>query len=264
MSRDLYEILGVSQRATDASIRRAVQTAKDKIAADESLSPLTREARLADVQTAAEVLTSPAKRDQYDDAKRHGVDADTGGVLTMLRAPRTWMILAAVTIIVGGLYWQYARAQTNQRLERERIVAEEQQERRAKEREARRVQETQRLDQELRAQKEADDKLRQETNEIRSAESQKKQYVADDRYTAPAGENPSSYQSRRREYEGQRQYSNEMQQRATEERKQRYEEETNLRRAKADVDRQKRYLEQLEREEEVARASRAARSSPGR
>lgn len=264
MSRDLYEILGVSQRATDASIQRAVQTAKDKIAADESLSALTREARLADVQTAAEVLTSPAKRDQYDDAKRRDFDDEAGGVMAILRAPRTWMISAAVTVVVVGLYGQYARAQTNERLERERIVAEEQQERRTKEREAGRVQETQRLDQELRAQKETDDKLRQETNEIRSAESQKKQYVADDRYTAPAGENPSSYQSRRREYEGQRQFSNEMQQRATEERKQRYEEETNLRRAKADVDRQKRYLEQLEREEEVARASRAARSSPGR
>ena len=264
MSRDLYEILGVSQRATDASIRRAVQTAKDKIAAEESLSPLTREARLADVQTAAEVLTSPAKRDQYDDAKRHDFDADAGGVMAILRAPRTWMILAAVTVVVAGLYWQYARAQTNERLERERIVAEEQQERRAKELEARRVQETQRLEQELRAQKEADDKLRQQTNEIRSAESQKKQYVADDRYTAPAGENSSSYESRRREYEGQRQFSNEMQQRATEERKQRYEEEVNLRRAKADVDRQKRYLEQLEREEEVARTRRAASSSSGR
>lgn len=264
MSRDHYEVLGVPQIATDAAIRRAVQTAKEKIAADASLSALTREVRLADVQTAAEVLTSPARRDQYDDAKRHSLDANADGVQAMLRAPRTWMLLATAVIIGGGIYWQYQRAQTNDRLERERIVAEVQQERRVQEREARRVQESQRLEQELRAQKAADDKLRQETNEIRSAESQKKQYVADDRYTAPAGEYSSSYESRRRDYEGQRQFSNEMQQRAVEERKQRYEEETNLRRAKADVDRQKRYLENLEREEEIARTRRAASSTPGR
>ena len=43
-----------------------------------------------------------------------------------------------------------------------------------------------------------------------------------------------------------------------EERKQRMEEDANLRRARAEVDRQKRYLEQLERDDQNAKARREA------
>ena len=266
MKRDHYEVLGVRQSATDASIRRAIQAARDQIDANASLSTTERNSRLNELVGAADVLTSPPRRDQYDAALRQVTAPDTrSGMATLLAAPRTWIILIVVAAIGGGLYWQYERAQTAQRIERERIVAERQQVQRLKEVEARRESEKQRLEEELREQKLADDKQRQEVNEIRSAESQKKQYVADDRYIPPPPTyGASSYESARRNDDDQRQMSNDARQREMEERRQRYEEESNMRRAKAEVERQKRYLDNIEREEQYARARREADSRPTR
>lgn len=261
MSRDYYEILGIRPTATDASIRRAVDTAKDQIAADATLSPLEREARLAELKTAAEILCSPAKRDRYDAATQMASVPETGGAAALLAAPLTWIVLAAAMLGAGGLYWQYDRAQTALRIERERVAAEQQEQRRMQELEAKRVAEKQRLLDELRAQREADDKQRKVTNEILSAESQKKQYVADERYIAPA---PSRYDSSRSDYENQRQMGMQAWQRMMEERKQQYEDEINLYRARAEVERQKRYVEQREREDQYTRAKREADSRPSR
>ena len=260
MSRDYYEILGVRQSATDATILRAIQTSKDQLATDTSLTPPVRAARLAEVQVAADALSTPVKRDHYDAALRL-MKSGSGGGSAPLTAPRTWFILFAIAAIAGGLYWQYARVQTDLRLERERVAAEQQETRRAKEIEERRALEKQRLLEELRAQREADDKSRQASNEMRSAESQKKQYVADERYIAPP---PSRYDSSRGDYENQRQMGAEAWQRLQEDRKQQQEEEMNLRRARAEVERQKRYLEQREREDQEARARRDPDARPYR
>ena len=260
MTRNYYEILGVRQSATDASILRAIQTVRDQIASDTSLSVEQRAARMAEVQAASDALTIPAKRDKYDAALRL-MTSDAGGATAMLTAPRTWYIVLAIVAIAGGGYWQYARAQTEQRLQRERVAAEQQESRRAKEIEERRALEKQRLLAELRAQREADDQSRQQSNEMRSVESQKKQYVVDERYVAPP---PSRYDSSRGDYENQRQMGAAAWQRLLEDRKQQYEEEMNLQRARAEVDRQKRYLEQREREDQEARARRDAYARPGR
>lgn len=263
MSRNHYEILGVRQSDTDASIRRAMQAAKNEIMADAGLSPTERESRLEQLHTAAEVLTTPAKRDRYDASLRSaGADA-FGGATRLLSAPLTWLTIAAVAAIGGGFYWQYERDQSRQRIERQRIAAEEREERRAKEFEAQRVVEKQRLVEELRAQRETDDQHRQAFNEIRSADSQKKQYVADDRHVPPPPTNYSSSYEARRNYEDQRQLGSETQRRAMEENRQRYEDEANLQRAKADVERQKRYLDRLEREDQMNRARRETISKPG-
>ena len=66
MSRNQCVTLGGRQSDTDAAIWRAVQTADDQIAADKSLTLDTGEDRLAEVQVAAALLTTPASRDQYD------------------------------------------------------------------------------------------------------------------------------------------------------------------------------------------------------
>ena len=260
MTRNYYEIFGVRQSATDASILRAIQTARDQIAADTSLSIEERASRMAEVQAASDALTIPAKRDKYDAALRL-MTPDGGGATPLLASPRTWFIVLAIVAIAGGGFWQYARAQTEQRLQRERVAAEQQEVRRAKEIEERRVLEKQRLLEELRAQREADDKTRQASNEMRSAESQKKQYVVDERYIAPP---PSRYDSSRGDYENQRQMGAAAWQRVLEDRKQQQEEEMNLRRARADVERQKRYLEQREREDQEARARRDPDARPYR
>ena len=165
--------------------------------------------------------------------------------------------------MAGGLYWQYDREQTRQRVERQRVAAELQDERRAQEMETRRVAEKQRLLNELREQRDADDKQRQEFNQIRSADSQKKNYVVDERVVpAPPSNYSSNFELTRHNVEGQRQLYSEAQRREMDERKQRYEDDANLQRAKAEVDRQKRYLEQLEREDQYARARREAASQP--
>ena len=132
---------------------------------------------------------------------------------------------------------------------------------------SKRVAEKQRLLDELRAQREADDKSRQESNAVRSADSQNKQYVVDERNTprqAPSYSSSSSTDSYRRNYEDQWQVANEAQRRLLEENRQRYEEAANLQRAKAEVERQKRYLEQIERDDQYARSRREANSQPGR
>ena len=266
MSRDYYAVIGLRQNASDATIRRALQVNKDLIAADPSLSPVERESRLSELQATADVLSSPAKRDAYDATMRQQFDtAGRSGAAKLMRAPLTWIIMLASIAIGGGLYWQYERDQTNRRIERERIVADQQQERRAAELEERRVVEKQRLLEELRTQRDADDKQRQEFNELRSAESQKKQYVADERQTLPTASSfQSNYETSRRNYEDQRQIGSEVWQRAQEERKQRFEDEMNLRRAREEVTRQKRYLEDREREEQYTKAKREADSRPNR
>ncbi|MCY7388775.1 MAG: hypothetical protein LH481_12060 [Burkholderiales bacterium] len=262
-----YELLDVRPSATDAQIRRAAQMAKDIVATDSKLSPLERESQLAQLQAAEDTLTTPAKRDHYDASLRKASPSSQGeNTKSILVSPILWVALFAIAAVGGGLYWQNSREQTRLRVERERVVAEQQAEQRANDVETQRVAEKQRLIGELRAQREADDKQRQTFNEISFADSQKKNYVVDDRYVPPPPTNSygNNYDAARRSYEDQRQINSETQRRAYEENKQRYEEEANLQRARAEVERQKRYLEQREREDQYARAQREAASRPNR
>ena len=265
MSRTHYEILGVRQSDTDATIRRAAKAALEQLSADSSLSSIERDAKLAQLKAATSVLTTAASRDRYDASVMAGTASANGGSTGILATPLTWIALCAIGAVGGGLYWQYDREQTRQRLDRERVVVVQQEERRLKEAEEKRATDKQRLLDELRAQREADDKLRLESNAVRSADSQNKQYVVDERNTprqAPGSSSSSTYDSSRRNYEDQWQLASEAQRRTLEENRQRYEEAVNLQRAKADVERQKRYLEQLEREDQYARARREANSRP--
>ncbi|MEO8384024.1 MAG: hypothetical protein ABI583_02185 [Betaproteobacteria bacterium] len=267
MSRTHYEILGVRQSDTDATIRRVAKVALDQLNADTSLSSLERDAKLAQLKAATNVLTSAASRDRYDASLMASRAPKTGTASGLLAMPLTWVALCVIGAVGGGLYWQYDREQTRQRLERERVVAAQQEERRFQEVEAKRVAEKQRLLDELRAQREVDDKLRQESNQIRSADIQNKQYVVDERNAprqTPSYSSSSNYGSSRGSYEDRWQMANDAQRHVMEENRQRYEEAANLQRAKAEVDRQKRYLEQLERDDQNARARREANSRPSR
>ena len=265
MSPTHYEVLGVRQSDTDATIRRAAKTALEQVSADTALSSMERDAKLAQLSAAASVLTSAASRDRYDASVMAGKAQANAGATGFLTKPLTWIALCAVAAVGAGLYWQYDREQTRLRLERERVVAVQQEERRAREVEEKRAADKQRLLDELRAQREADDKLRQDFNATRSADSQNKQYVVDERNAprqAPSYSSSSNSDSYRRNYEDQWRMASEAQRRLLEENRQRYEEAVNLQRAKADVDRQKRYLEQLEREDQYARVRREANSRP--
>ena len=169
------------------------------------------------------------------------------------RSPIAWLIVAAVVIISGVFYAQNERENARQQFERERIASEQAELRRTKEAEERRVRESQRILDEIRAQKEAEDAQRQEAIAIRQSDVQNKQFVADDRYVSPQ---QSAYQSYLMQQDQWR--------RDSDDRKQRYEDESNLRKARADVERQMRFLQQREYEETSARTRREAAARYGR
>ena len=102
----------------------------------------------------------------------------------------------------------------------------------------------------MQAQKETEEKQRQMDIEFRQEELKRKQFVADDRepQSPLTGYQASSEERSRREAE----------------RRQNYDDETAMQRARADVERQRRYLEQRDIDEQSARARRdaAARETP--
>ncbi|MEO8102620.1 MAG: hypothetical protein ABI790_08840 [Betaproteobacteria bacterium] len=171
----------------------------------------------------------------------------------LTRSPVTWLTLIAIVTVAGAFYWQAEREKARQQFERERVAAEQAELQRAKESEERRERERQRLLDEIRAQKEAEDVQRQQAIAIRQSEVQNKQFVADDRYVSPQQAAYQSYQMQRDQWR-----------RDYDDRKQRYEDENNLQKARQEVERQKRYLQEREYEEQAARARRDAAARYGR
>ena len=167
--------------------------------------------------------------------------------VNFVRSPVIWLTFVAFVVVSAAFYWQSEREKARQEFERVRVAAEHAELRRAKESEERRERERQRLVEEIRTQKEAEEAQRQEANAIRQSEVQKKQFVADDRYVSPQQSAYQSYQMQqdqwRRDYE---------------DRKQRYEDESALFKARQEVERQKRYLQDREYEEQAARSRRDA------
>ena len=174
-------------------------------------------------------------------------------VVNLIRSPVTWLALIAVVVVSGAFYWQSEREKARQLFERERISAEQAEQRRALESESRRERESQRLVEDIRAQRDAEEAYRQQTIAIRQSEVQKKQFVADDRYVSPQQATYQSYQMQQDQWR-----------RDSEDRKQRYEDENNLQKAREEVERQKRYLQDRDNEEQVARARRDAAARYGR
>lgn len=170
-----------------------------------------------------------------------------------LRSPLTWLILVIFVAGTATFYWHNEREKTRQRIERERVAAEQAELARGKEAEDRREREKLRLVEEIRAQKAAEEEQRQQAIAIRQSEVQNKQFVADDRYVSPQQSALQSYVMQQ-----------DQRQRNYEDRRQRYEEESELYRARQEVERQKRYLQQREYEEQAARYRRDAAARYGR
>ena len=171
----------------------------------------------------------------------------------LLHSRLLWAVIAIIAILGGTIYWKIEREAARQQQERERIASEQAEVRRVKEVEERRERERQRLADEIRTLKEAEDAQRLQAMEIRQDEVKNRQFVADDRYVPPG---QAALQSQIMQYDQVRQNMSD--------RQQRYEDESNLRRARADVERQKRFLQQREYEEQSARARRDANARYGR
>ena len=154
------------------------------------------------------------------------------------------VVVLLVLAAAGGVYWQIDRQQAREREEQARIAEEQLVQRRAAELEARRALEQKRFQEDIQTQKETEDKQRQMDADFRQDELKRKRFIADDRETASP---QSSYQTMADERN-----------RRESERRQQYEDEESVQRARADVERQRRGLEQREYEEQVARARREA------
>ncbi len=170
-----------------------------------------------------------------------------------MRSRLLWVTIGVIALGGGAIYWQSEREAARQRVELARIVSEQAQIRRVNEIEEKRERERQRLADEIRTLKEAEDAQRQQAMAIRQDEVNNKQFVADDRYVPPG---QAALQSQIMQYDQARQNISD--------RNQRYEDESNLRRARADVERQKRYLQQRDYEEQSARARRDSAARYGR
>lgn len=172
---------------------------------------------------------------------------------SLIRSPLTWLTLVAVIAVSGTFYWQSEREKARQRFELERVAAEQAELARTKEAEVRRENERKKMLAEIRAQKDAEEEQRQKAIVIRQAEVENKQFVADERYIPPQ---QAAYQSYLMQQD--------QRQRNYEDRRQRYVDQSAMYRARQDVERQKRYLQEREYEEQAARYRRDANARYGR
>ena len=243
---DYYELLDVPENTNDAWLKRAFETAQQRISADTALSEKDREQASRTIDAAFRTLSSRVTREVYDEKlhrRREQAANAEAGLLSQLSSPKILIAIALIAVLGGGMVWQYSREQERIRFERERIAQEQAEQKRLAEAEAQRQRDRQRIQEEIQAQKEAVETQHKLALEAGQAEMQKKAFVADDRYVPAQQQQSNLYADR---YEGY--------QRQSEEQKQRYEDEQNLRRARAEVERQKRFLEQREHEDAMERA----------
>lgn len=245
MTDDYYALLGISKEATETEIRFAHESALKRLAADTAASSADRAATKRELDIAVRTLTSKHTRQAYD-ASLIALQKGPGNSTWTARlgSPLLWVGVAVIVAIAGAAYWQQVREQTRLRIEREQAAMEQAEQRKILEAKQAVERERLRVLDEIRLQREAEETQRQAANEVRKAEVADKQFVADDRIPHQE-QRLNVYVDRVDSYR-----------RQAEERQQRYDEARSLSQAQAEVARQKRYLEQREREEQYARARR--------
>lgn len=247
MTDDYYALLGTARNASDTEIRTAHEAALKRLAADTAVSSAERAATKRELDIAVRTLTSKHTRQAYDAsliALQKG--AEGGNWTARLGSPLLWAGIAVIVAIAGAAYWQQEREQARLRVEREQAAIEQAEQRKIVEAKRAVERERQRVLDEIRLQREAEETQRQAANEVRKAEVADKQFVADDRIPHQE-QRLNVFVDRVDSYR-----------RQAEERQQRYDEARSLSQAQAEVARQKRYLEQREREEQYARSRRDA------
>ncbi|MEP7156348.1 MAG: DnaJ domain-containing protein [Betaproteobacteria bacterium] len=238
---DLYEVLEIPENANETWILRAYELKKKAIEADSSLSDDERKRRIFSVDKAFNTLSDRGARERYDNRHVHVVE-QTGAVS---RVPTlVWIVLGTVLVIGAAVYWQYSsrmareRVELAERIDRERAEAERAQQAAARERGDAAT------DLALSSMgNPGDDAHRQALRADREREVQ--------RYRDEA-------QSRNDMQTSARLASQAQQLNDANSRRLQVEQENQRRQAQADVDRQKRWLEQKAREEQIAADRQAA------
>jgi hypothetical protein len=243
MSRSAHDLLGLEPGASPADLQRAYRKALARIEADTSLTDAQRSMQADRLDAAFRELSAPAAR----------------RALPAMVSPTLIAAMLGIAIAGGGLYWYWTVEQERQAAERERIAAEQKEAARLKELAERAERERQRVLEEIRAQKEAEEAAHRADIVQRQLEMKDKRFVEDDRpeLKAPArAAYGADYYSQQQAWQAERA-------RQVQEYRQRAEAEAEAQRAREETERQKRYLERLQREEEIARIQRerAARSA---
>lgn len=168
---------------------------------------------------------------------------------SLLRSPVVWMVILLLAVTGGGVAWQVNKQQQRERIERERLADEQAEQRRLAVLEERRKLEQQRLQEEMQATKDTEEKQRQMDIEFRQSELGRKQFTVDERagQATDAGYSAALAERVRMADEYARRNA---------ERSDQYESEAARRQAQSEVERQKRYIQQREAEDQAARARR--------
>jgi curved DNA-binding protein CbpA len=143
MARDLYDILDIPETATVAWIKRAHELRRDIVNADATLSDKQRRVELLAIDEAFRTLSNSAAREAYDRRLQNRNQPPAAhSILALLLSPGalafTFVCLLGATVY----YYNYNAEQGRLRIEQERIAAEN--ERYTKELEAREQREAER------------------------------------------------------------------------------------------------------------------------
>lgn len=239
---DLYELIGVPETASEVWIERSYQTARASVESDDKLNKKQCAAALASLDEAYQTLSDQATRQAYDQRLENWREAKAqGGPLVLVR--RIALAALATGVVAVGADWYLEREKERIRFDEERVQSEIAVKKRLAEISAQRLVSEQLLERAAVERKQEEEKRLELAREQRVQDASTQRFVVDDRYEKA---------QRDKKTEADRQ------QRANDELRTRYESERIRQQAQVEVDRQRRFVEQREREEAFAAQQREA------
>ncbi len=247
--QNYYETLGVPENASVAWIQRQYQKLVDEAQQNAALTDAERNASIAKLTEARDVLGDADKRDAYDQRLQAAHAKSAGGGL--LKRAMVPFVLLAIVGLAGAAYWQ--------QLEQKRIYQEQE----ARERilEAQRA-ETRAIEAKRRQEMliaEAETRRAEEEERLRVAREQREQELKSEQYVAGKAFVPTVKTQTELREERQKRYQDYQQRYMSEweERLRRAETDREAAAARAELNRQKNFLEQQRYEEDMAARQRA-------
>jgi len=229
---DLYELIGIPETASEVWIERSYQSARSRMESDEKLNKKQRAAALASLDEAYRTLSDPPARQTYDQQLENWREKKAqGGPMVLVR--RVVIAILTLGMIGGTAYWYQGRQAEQVRLQDERMHSEIADKKRLLGIEEQRRASEELLQRAAIERKQKEEKRLELAREQRAQDASTQRFVVDDRYEKA---------QRDRKTEADRQG------RANEELRTRYESERIRQQAQVEVDRQRRFVEQRERE----------------
>ncbi len=246
--QDLYELMGVPETASAVWIERSYKEARSRLEADGKIAPKQKAARLAALDAAFETLSDAQRRETYDaDFERWREAKAAGGLANRVKQGVAALLL--LSCLGGGVYWYMEKEAERVRFEQERIASEIAIKKKLAEIAEQRKQSEERLQREALERQTEEEKRLELAREQRAQEGASQRFVVDERYE-------KAQRDKRTEAD--------RVQRQNDELRQRFETERIRNQAQVELERQKRFLEQREREEAIATQQRAAAAARAR